>query len=66
MPCSLAVITAIQANSEKGQAPVGWYYGMVASKAGARSRALVVKTFKELGLPLKYYSDDYSDDLPHW
>jgi hypothetical protein len=60
------VITAIQANSEKGQAPVGWYYGMVASKAGARSRELVVKTFKDLGLPLKYYSDDYSDDLPHW
>jgi hypothetical protein len=39
---------------------------MVQSKAGVRSRALVVKTFKELGLPLKYYSDDYSDDLPHW
>lgn len=39
---------------------------MVQSRAGARSRALVVKTYKEMGLPLKYYSDDYSDDLPHW
>jgi hypothetical protein len=39
---------------------------MVQSRAGVRSRALVAKTFVELGLPLKYYSDDYSDDLPHW
>lgn len=39
---------------------------MVQSKAGVRSRALVSKTFAEEGLPLKYYSDDYSDDLPHW
>jgi hypothetical protein len=49
-----------------GKPPVGWYYGMVQSKAGARSRGLVVKAFAEEGLPLKYYSDDYSDDLPHW
>lgn len=49
-----------------GKPPVGWYYGMVQSKAGVRSRALVAKTFEEEGLPLKYYSDDYSDDLPHW
>jgi hypothetical protein len=49
-----------------GKPPVGWYYGMVQSRAGARSRALVAKTFAEEGLPLKYYSDDYSDDLPHW
>jgi peptidoglycan/xylan/chitin deacetylase (PgdA/CDA1 family) len=49
-----------------GKPPVGWYYGMVQSKAGVRSRALVAKTFAEEGLPLKYYSDDYSDDLPHW
>ncbi|WWD17587.1 hypothetical protein CI109_102028 [Kwoniella shandongensis] len=49
-----------------GKPPVGWYYGMVQSKAGVRSRALVVKTFAEEGLPLKYYSDDYSDDLPHY
>lgn len=49
-----------------GKPPVGWYYGMVQSKAGVRSRSLVAKTFAEEGLPLKYYSDDYSDDLPHW
>lgn len=49
-----------------GRAPRGWYYGMVQSKAGVRSRALVSRTFAEEGLPLKYYSDDYSDDLPHW
>ena len=49
-----------------GKAPRGWYYGMVSSRAGARSRSLVAKVFKEEGLPLKYYSDDYSDDLPHW
>ena len=39
---------------------------MVQSRAGARSRALVTKVFEEEGLPLKYYADDYSDDLPHW
>lgn len=39
---------------------------MVESKAGARSRAIVAKVFKEEGLPLKYWSDDYSDDLPYW
>lgn len=39
---------------------------MVQSKAGVRSRGIVAKTFAEEGLPLKYYSDDYSDDLPHW
>lgn len=49
-----------------GKPPVGWYYGMVQSKAGVRSRGIVAKTFAEEGLPLKYYSDDYSDDLPHW
>lgn len=62
--CVLMPLVAIR--SVTGQPPRGWYYGMVQSKAGVRSRALVVKTFKELGLPLKYYSDDYSDDLPHW
>lgn len=48
-----------------GKAPVGWYYGMVDSKAAERSRSLVAKVYKESKLPLKYYSDDYSDDLPH-
>jgi hypothetical protein len=48
-----------------GKEPVGWYYGMVDSKAAERSRSLVAKVYKEANLPLKYYSDDYSDDLPH-
>lgn len=61
---ALALTAAIK--QVTGKPPVGWYYGMVQSKAGARSRALVAKTFAEEGLPLKYYSDDYSDDLPHW
>jgi len=39
---------------------------MVGSKGGERSRALVAQVYKEEGLPLKWYSDDYSDDLPHW
>lgn len=39
---------------------------MVESKAGARSRAIVAKVFKEEGLELKYWADDYSDDLPFW
>lgn len=39
---------------------------MVQSKAGARSRAIVSRVYQELGLHLKYYSDDYSDDLPFW
>lgn len=49
-----------------GQPPRGWYYGMVQTKAGARSRGLVARTYAEEALPLKYYSDDYSDDLPYW
>ena len=61
---SVHVATAIKETS--GKPPRGWYYGMVATKAGARSRALVAQVFREEGLPLKYYSDDYSDDLPHW
>lgn len=51
---------------QTGQPPRGWYYGMVESKAGARSRAIVAKVFKEDKLELKYWSDDYSDDLPYW
>jgi hypothetical protein len=57
---------AIKAIEETtGKAPVGWYYGMVDSKAAERSRSLVAKVYKDSNLPLKYYSDDYSDDLPH-
>ena len=58
--------TPIAIKETSGKPPRGWYYGMVATKAGARSRALVAQVFREEGLPLKYYSDDYSDDLPHW
>lgn len=49
-----------------GQAPRGWYYGNVQCQAGERSRALTVKAYKDAGQELKYWSDDYSDDLPHW
>ncbi|ORY89482.1 carbohydrate esterase family 4 protein [Leucosporidium creatinivorum] len=59
-------IHAIKATSPTGVPPVGWYYGHIESEAGARSRGLVARGFKEEGIPLKYYSDDYSDDLPHW
>lgn len=59
-------IAALKDLSATQQAPRGWYYGNVATRAGARSRALVAQVFREEGLELKYYSDDYSDDLPHW
>ncbi|KAM0754652.1 carbohydrate esterase family 4 protein [Meredithblackwellia eburnea MCA 4105] len=49
-----------------GAFPSGLYWGHIESEGGARSRGLVAKVFKEEGIPLKYYSDDYSDDLPHW
>lgn len=49
-----------------GKPPRGWYYGMVASNIVSRSRALVARVFEEEGLDLKYYSDDYSDDLPFY
>jgi peptidoglycan/xylan/chitin deacetylase (PgdA/CDA1 family) len=39
---------------------------MVGSKGGEISRSLVARVFQEEGLPLKWYSDDYSDDIPHW
>jgi hypothetical protein len=45
-----------------GKAPVGWYYG----RPSPRTRALVARIYKELGLELLYFSDDYSDDLPMW
>ncbi|KAK4686972.1 allantoinase, partial [Tremellales sp. Uapishka_1] len=49
-----------------GIPPKGWYYGMVGSKASPRSRSLVARVFREEGIPLEYWCDDYSDDLPHW
>lgn len=39
---------------------------MVGTPASIRSRALIAQVFKEEGVPLLWYSDDYSDDLPHW
>ncbi|ORY26706.1 hypothetical protein BCR39DRAFT_540531 [Naematelia encephala] len=45
-----------------GKAPVGWYYG----RPSPRTRNLIAKIYNELGLELLYFSDDYSDDLPHW
>ncbi|PCH36112.1 carbohydrate esterase family 4 protein [Wolfiporia cocos MD-104 SS10] len=62
----LKTIRAIQSTAPSGRAPRGWYYGMVATKASPRSRAIVADVFRREGLPLLYYSDDYSDDLPHW
>ncbi|RSH92494.1 hypothetical protein EHS25_008910 [Saitozyma podzolica] len=49
-----------------GGPPKGWYYGMVGTKASPRSRALVARVFREENIPLEYWCDDYSDDLPHW
>ncbi|THU91045.1 carbohydrate esterase family 4 protein [Dendrothele bispora CBS 962.96] len=60
-------IKAIQNTVPSGKPPRGWYYGMVSgTKAGTRSRALIAEVFREEGIPLLWYSDDYSDDLPHW
>ncbi|KAI5480968.1 carbohydrate esterase family 4 protein [Pseudohyphozyma bogoriensis] len=41
-------------------------YRHIESEGGSRSRGLVAQAFKAEGATLKYYSDDYSDDLPHW
>ncbi|KAH3688836.1 hypothetical protein WICPIJ_000180, partial [Wickerhamomyces pijperi] len=57
-------VEAIQKTS--GNPPRGWYYGMIHSKAAERSRSVLATTFKELGLPLLWYGDSYSDDLPYW
>ena len=56
-------IKAIDATT--GKPPRGWYYGMVNSKAAERSRSIIAKLYKDLGMHLKYWADDYSDDLPH-
>jgi len=59
-------LRSIAALAPSGRPPRGWYYGMIATQASVRSRALVAQVFKEEGTPLLWYSDDYSDDLPHW
>lgn len=45
-----------------GVYPKGWYYG----RLSPRSHALVWDVFKEMGLPLLWESDTYSDDVPYW
>jgi hypothetical protein len=45
-----------------GKPPVGWFVG----RPSPRTRSLIAKVYQELGLELLYFSDDYSDDLPHW
>ncbi|KAF9058701.1 putative polysaccharide deacetylase family protein [Rhodocollybia butyracea] len=59
-------LRAIAALAPSKRPPRGWYYGMVATEANVRSRALIAQVFKDEGAPLLWYSDDYSDDLPHW
>ncbi|EIW65814.1 hypothetical protein TREMEDRAFT_35894 [Tremella mesenterica DSM 1558] len=47
----------------QGPAPVGWFYG----RPSAESSYLVLEEYKKLGLPpIKWWSDLYSDDVPHW
>lgn len=55
-------IATYQKCSKTGKAPVGWYYG----RPSPRSRALISKVYKELGLELLYNADTYADDLPYW
>ncbi|KAF2808488.1 polysaccharide deacetylase [Mytilinidion resinicola] len=45
-----------------GFAPKGWYYG----RLSPRSHALVWDVYQEMGLPLLWNSDSYSDDLPYY
>lgn len=59
-------IDAIKKTTPSGTPPRGWYYGMIHSKASERSRSLLAQTFEEEGIPLLWYSDSYSDDLPYW
>jgi peptidoglycan/xylan/chitin deacetylase (PgdA/CDA1 family) len=44
-------IKAIQAASDTGRAPVGWYTGRISES----SRRLVLEEYKKLGLKLVYY-----------
>ncbi|RDW65263.1 glycoside hydrolase beta [Coleophoma crateriformis] len=45
-----------------GSYPVGWYYGALSPY----SKALIHEVYTEMGIPLLYESDTYSDDLPFW
>ncbi|KAF8972563.1 chitin deacetylase [Flammula alnicola] len=55
-------IDSFRKTSPSGKVPVGWYYG----RPSPRTRALVCKVYRELGLELLYQSDTYADDLPYW
>ena len=46
-------VEAFQKCSKTGKAPVGWYYG----RPSPRSRALLCKVYKDLGLELLYQAD---------
>lgn len=53
-------IKAITATS--GVAPVGWFVG----RGTPNSVGVVWEAFKEMGLPLKWESDAFNDDVPYW
>ena len=46
-------IESFKQTSPTGRVPVGWYYG----RPSPRSRALVSKVYRELGLELLYQAD---------
>ena len=46
-------IESFKKTSPTGRVPVGWYYG----RPSPRSRALVSKVYRELGLELLYQAD---------
>ncbi|KJA21918.1 carbohydrate esterase family 4 protein [Hypholoma sublateritium FD-334 SS-4] len=55
-------VESFKKTSPTARVPVGWYYG----RPSPRSRALVSKVYRELGLELLYQADTYADDLPYW
>lgn len=46
-------VESFKKTSPTGRVPVGWYYG----RPSPRSRALVSKVYRELGLELLYQAD---------
>jgi hypothetical protein len=45
-----------------GSYPVGWYMG----RLSPRSKGLIWQVHNEMGIPLLYECDSYSDDVPYW
>ncbi|KAF2099749.1 glycoside hydrolase/deacetylase [Rhizodiscina lignyota] len=45
-----------------GVSPKGWYVG----RGSPNSTGLVYEAFKEMGIPLEWEADCYSDDVPMW